>query len=147
MDCPRDGGRLIRDRLHHRVGTIEIHECTKCKGTFAPGSTVNELRRKSNLPHRGRPDLPGTEPGKHPCPECRSWLQPIFAEGVELDVCVECDGIWFDRGELVNLPPPPAQVGPMGRPYYPYGGGWYWGPRAYWGPADWLLLLLFFWWD
>lgn len=135
----------MRDRIHHRVGTIEIHECTRCKGAFAAGTTVTELRRKSNLPHQGRPDMTGTEPGKHPCPECQSWLQAVFAEGVELDVCVECNGIWFDRGELTNLPPPPPAPQRSGDPYYGYWGPWWWGPRAAWGPADWLLLLLFWW--
>lgn len=34
------------------------------------------------------------------CPDCVGELSAIEAAGVELDVCVRCDGAWFDRGEL-----------------------------------------------
>ena len=38
------------------------------------------------------------------CPLCRdTQLQPRFAQGVEVDVCPRCRGLWLDRGELERL--------------------------------------------
>lgn len=77
--------------------------CNDCSGAFVEGSTVKELRRRLNLGHTARDDILSSEPGRYPCPECMSWLQASHDEGVELDLCVECHGIWFDRDELMRL--------------------------------------------
>ena len=53
------------------------------------------------------------------CPVCDVTLSISSREGVEIDFCPQCRGVWLDRGELdkiidrVNggasaLPPPPA---------------------------------------
>lgn len=33
------------------------------------------------------------------CPKCKSDMEPIDFEGVEVDRCKNCNGIWFDVGE------------------------------------------------
>lgn len=38
--------------------------------------------------------------GKDMCPECKEALVAFELEGVELDHCVNCKGIWLDAGEL-----------------------------------------------
>ncbi len=37
------------------------------------------------------------------CPVCREPLIVVEREGVELDVCLWCRGLWFDAGELALL--------------------------------------------
>ncbi len=37
------------------------------------------------------------------CPACRSPLIVVEREGIELDHCPRCRGIWFDEGELALL--------------------------------------------
>lgn len=35
------------------------------------------------------------------CPKCSSEIKPIdTSEGVELDFCASCKGMWFDAGEV-----------------------------------------------
>jgi len=34
------------------------------------------------------------------CPKCGKQLEEIQHEGLYIDKCSGCDGIWFDRGEL-----------------------------------------------
>jgi Zn-finger nucleic acid-binding protein len=34
------------------------------------------------------------------CPSCEGALAEIDNEGVTLDFCSGCKGIWFDRGEV-----------------------------------------------
>jgi hypothetical protein len=34
------------------------------------------------------------------CPKCAAPLVTISYQGVELDKCSECGGLWFDTGEL-----------------------------------------------
>jgi len=34
------------------------------------------------------------------CPKCQARMEAVIADGVEVDRCTECEGIWFDAGEL-----------------------------------------------
>lgn len=37
------------------------------------------------------------------CPKCSGLLDQRVSQSVEVDVCVDCGGIWLDRGELDKL--------------------------------------------
>lgn len=37
------------------------------------------------------------------CPTCSQPLQMTEREGVEIDYCTRCRGIWLDRGELDKI--------------------------------------------
>jgi Zn-finger nucleic acid-binding protein len=37
------------------------------------------------------------------CPLCAQLLQPVERQGVEIDHCPSCGGLWLDRGELDQL--------------------------------------------
>ncbi|MDH3590221.1 MAG: zf-TFIIB domain-containing protein [Gammaproteobacteria bacterium] len=37
------------------------------------------------------------------CPKCRADMEQIVYEGVEVDRCSICSGIWFDAGEVELL--------------------------------------------
>jgi hypothetical protein len=37
------------------------------------------------------------------CPKCGSDLKEIKFKGLLLDKCGECEGLWFDKGELQQL--------------------------------------------
>ncbi len=53
-----------------------------------------------------------------PCPVCKVPLVMSDRQGVEIDYCPQCRGVWLDRGELDKIieragaeqaPPPPRQ--------------------------------------
>lgn len=63
-----------------------------------------------------------------PCPVCRVPLTMSERQGVEIDYCPQCRGVWLDRGELdkileraardtvdANPPPPPPTQQPWGQ--------------------------------
>ena len=37
------------------------------------------------------------------CPKCRSDMEQIMIDGMEVDRCSSCHGLWFDDGELSKL--------------------------------------------
>lgn len=37
------------------------------------------------------------------CPNCQATLQIADKQGIEIDYCPECRGIWLDRGELDKI--------------------------------------------
>lgn len=66
-----------------------------------------------------------------PCPVCKVPLAMSDRQGIEIDYCPQCRGVWLDRGELDKLierslrdtaqpaaAPPPAQPQPRPQPGY-----------------------------
>jgi len=37
------------------------------------------------------------------CPACSATLQMTERQGVEIDYCPQCRGVWLDRGELDKI--------------------------------------------
>jgi len=37
------------------------------------------------------------------CPICTTPLTPVDRQGIEIDHCPRCRGVWLDRGELDKL--------------------------------------------
>lgn len=37
------------------------------------------------------------------CPNCQTGMKEITREGVQIDMCATCHGVWLDRGELNKL--------------------------------------------
>jgi len=37
------------------------------------------------------------------CPVCQETLNSSDRQGIEIDVCPRCRGVWLDRGELDKL--------------------------------------------
>jgi len=63
-----------------------------------------------------------------PCPVCRSELMPSERQGIEIDGCPTCRGVWLDRGELDKIVERAADYRPRGEPEgfggtRPYGRG------------------------
>lgn len=73
-----------------------------------------------------------------PCPVCTVPLVMSERQGVEIDYCPQCRGVWLDRGELdkiiersardaappqnaTSAPPPPQSGNPWGQQHGGYG--------------------------
>jgi Zn-finger nucleic acid-binding protein len=66
------------------------------------------------------------------CPRCGAGLSMSERQGIEIDYCPQCRGVWLDRGELDKIiervappqePPAPGQPAPGMAPQ-PSPGGW-----------------------
>ena len=61
------------------------------------------------------------------CPVCRVPLSMSDRQGVEIDYCPQCRGVWLDRGELdkiIERSAPQPQGGPWGGQPQQYGHGY-----------------------
>ncbi len=64
------------------------------------------------------------------CPVCQGAFREVLREGILIDVCSQCRGVWLDRGELEKLlglaqghapmpsSPPPQYQAPPQQPQY-----------------------------
>lgn len=74
-----------------------------------------------------------------PCPVCKVPLVMSDRQGVEIDYCPQCRGVWLDRGELDKIiersrGPEPAPQAPPPQQHYspaPAGAPWDRGHQDY----------------
>lgn len=50
------------------------------------------------------------------CPVCHVGLAMTDRQGVEIDFCPQCRGVWLDRGELDKIIERSAQAGSSAQP-------------------------------
>ena len=90
------------------------------------------------------PAKPGAVEGML-CPVCRVSLVMSERQGIEIDYCPKCRGVWLDRGELDKIIERSEQEQPAAAPQYPAPGAQAQpapsflpqGPSAPWGgPAQ-----------
>lgn len=102
--CPRCNQALTRCQTHGGV----YWRCPGCDGRT---STVDMLRQSadreliSKLWEEAQSEY---APSSLPCPACRAsmkavWLPPT-AGNCQLDICLRCHVVWFDKAEYERLP-------------------------------------------
>lgn len=110
LRCPACGAEL------RKLGDAEhaARLCAGCKGALVPLRTLTKLLQGPHV-QKIASVTPETSPkGRLPCPGCRRWmLVSSFLNRVgsyELDICRECDVVWFDAGEIEAAPTTPEVI-------------------------------------
>ena len=88
---------------------IQFHTCRCCDGNWLPGESLRTLYEQSASAEDERQIFElACESRKIShllkCPSCSdTGLSIIEIHGIELDVCGNCSGVFFDTGELESL--------------------------------------------
>jgi uncharacterized protein len=72
------------------------------------------------------------------CPVCRVPLSMSDRQGIEIDFCPQCRGVWLDRGELdkiIERSVAPSAPPPQAAPQAPYPQQGY-GQQPHYGQKD-----------
>jgi Zn-finger nucleic acid-binding protein len=105
VNCPACSNPLIILELNE----IEIDYCTDCEGIWLDSGELELLLEdsdeKDELLASFKPDSEQKE--KHiKCPICRKKMNKVLVDSVRkitLDKCENECGIWFDKGELLDV--------------------------------------------
>ena len=106
--CPRDQSTLIAQG--NSIPTIYL--CENCRGLWFPTFAVAAVI--GHQPHLAA--LEAQREGVHAamlCPEDGKPLVRFLVDGVELDICSACEGVWFDRGEVEYIRSKKAGTAPV----------------------------------
>ena len=95
LSCPSCGARMQSRLIHGQ--TLDV--CPSCGGTWADAGELKAITGKD--PDRGVP-LQDFRAFKK-CPLCKLPMRIVALDGVELEGCPKCHGVWLDSGELDRL--------------------------------------------
>ncbi|MDQ7821754.1 MAG: zf-TFIIB domain-containing protein [Candidatus Eremiobacteraeota bacterium] len=88
---------------------IELDHCRWCGGLWFDADEMEKLTTFKKAPKLVThpmaydPTQARVEEGKRTCPRCGRGLQVIDYKGVNIDACMGCRGIWFDRFEVAKV--------------------------------------------
>jgi Zn-finger nucleic acid-binding protein len=99
-DCPRCFSELIPEKLSKGLWKVEIDKCKLCSGVFLDKGELMTLTGNRPLHHLTTKYL-GIDSGSELlCPKCGSLMDDEHPGGIEIDVCLQCNGVWLDKKEL-----------------------------------------------
>ena len=101
MKCPGCADTELLERMT-KSGVL-VDQCPKCQGIWLDRGEIylfsKNPRKLESLLSSGLADPRSTE--RH-CPHCEAAMQVghLMKRGLEVNQCSECEGLWFDKGEL-----------------------------------------------
>lgn len=107
MNCPRCNGKMEPAEF----GGAPVVACSACAGTWADATSVHRLfageKDAVDLANalEAMFDLEFVDSPRK-CPRCADRrLKAVEIDGTELDYCLACKGLFFDKGELHRVYP------------------------------------------
>lgn len=112
--CPRCQSKMS-NTVSEDSGGLPVKGCSKCGGFIADYSGAEQLLNTPSTPQQPQ-NVKSSGVAEHAhkelsgnCPVCEGKFESVplnfelTDETVFLDQCTECGGIWFDKGELMEI--------------------------------------------
>ena len=96
-DCPRCFSALRHEIIRKGIWKVEIDRCGSCSGIFLDKGELMTLTGNRPLHHLTTKHLGIDSDSELLCPSCGSLMDDEHAEGVEIDVCLQCNGVWLSN--------------------------------------------------
>ncbi|HEY8504812.1 MAG TPA: RNA 3'-terminal phosphate cyclase [Gemmataceae bacterium] len=104
MRCPACPDTPLKEQLT-RKGVL-VDACPKCRGVWLDGGELYPFARDPGLLEREvQSCLPKAEESPRRCPRCDRAMREarLLRDDLPVEVCPECEGMWFDQGELQKV--------------------------------------------
>ena len=103
IECPRCNVKAVRREVEIFGPNIFIDLCPRCEGLWLDKGELGKLLKDKNLTDYLTKNIGTQSKSKLVCPRCGGLMDLESAEDVEVDVCLTCNGVWLDKGELDEL--------------------------------------------
>ncbi len=93
LNCPNCGASVADKSIHcnHCNSRLKTMSCSSCFGTIFEGNKFCPLCGSKAVESNILADKKAGD-----CPRCKKKMQLIEIEGIELNECEKCEGVWTD---------------------------------------------------
>ena len=102
-DFPHCFVSLEKNILKKSIWSVETDNCNSCKGLYLDKGELLKLTSNRPLHNITTKYLGVDSDSKLLCPGCGSIMDMESVGGIEIDVCLQCNGVWLDSDELERL--------------------------------------------
>jgi len=103
IECPRCWEKAIQAKIDIFGPDITIDICPSCHGSWLDEGELQKLLEGRKLANYLTKHIGTKTKSQLVCPRCGGLMDIEKAEDLEVDVCLECHGVWLDGGELKEL--------------------------------------------
>ena len=103
ISCPRCWVGTMQTEIDVFGPDITIDICPHCQGSWLDNGELNKLLKDRKLADYLTKDIGTKSKSELVCPRCGGLMDIEKADDVEVDVCLDCHGVWLDSGELEAL--------------------------------------------
>ena len=87
-----------------RIKSVTVYYCKTCKAMWVSFPMLKKLGAmldlKTELLNPVEMESINVKEAPRACPECTKSMDKVYFNGILVDKCSECNGVWFDNGEL-----------------------------------------------
>ena len=102
-DCPHCFTRLEKSVFKKGIWSVETDVCPSCDGLYLDKGEILTLTNNRPLHNITTKYLGVDSDSKLLCPSCGSIMDMESISNIEIDVCLQCNGVWLDSDELEQL--------------------------------------------
>jgi len=103
IECPRCWVEAERVEVDVFGPNISVDICPKCKGIWLDHGELGKILKDKKLTDYLTKEIGTQSKSELVCPRCGGLMDIEKAEEIEVDVCLTCNGVWLDEGELDEL--------------------------------------------
>jgi Zn-finger nucleic acid-binding protein len=98
LECPHDAHPMAKVL----VDGVTVDRCTSCGGTWFDEEELRRVAHDKELERLATRVPVNAIDSPFACPRCHGRCVEGHVEEVEVDHCLDCRGVWLDRGELTE---------------------------------------------
>ena len=102
-ECHRCWVPLEKKEVETYGRNIIIDVCPKCSGIWLDKNELGKILKDKKLANYLTKHIGTKSRSPMVCPRCGMTMDIEKADDVEVDVCLNCGGVWLDKGELEKL--------------------------------------------
>lgn len=103
IECPKCSVAANRIEIDVFGPNIFIDICPRCEGIWLDAGELGKLLKDRKLSDYLTKDIGTQSKSKLICPRCGGLMDIESADDIDVDVCLSCNGVWLDAGELDGL--------------------------------------------
>lgn len=103
LDCPRCWVKMNKEEVEVLGPNIVIDVCPQCHGIWLDRNELTKILGDRKLATYLTKRIGTQSKSELVCPRCGGLMDLEYAQEVEIDVCLSCQGAWLDQGELEAL--------------------------------------------
>jgi Zn-finger nucleic acid-binding protein len=103
VDCPKCQVRMREMDAQVPGRKVMLDACPECHGIWLDRGELRKIIGDRKLTDYLTKDIGTKTESPLVCPRCGGLMDYQHAEDVEVDVCLDCRGVWLDAGELAEL--------------------------------------------
>ncbi len=103
IECPRCWVEMKKEEVEVLGPNVIIDVCPNCQGIWFDKNELKKILGDRKLANYLTKHIGTQSESKRVCPRCGGLMDLEYAQDVEIDVCLVCNGAWLDHGELERL--------------------------------------------